>query len=55
MRKVAIEALEADAGQWLSQEVARRMSSVRTGLIASVALNAALFVASIVDMVVKPF
>jgi len=55
MPKVAREALEVEAGGSSAEDVARRMSSVRTGFLVSVALNAAIFVALIVDMVVKPF
>ena len=55
MPKVAREALEADAGRGSPEEVARRMASTRTGFIVAIALNAALFGALIVDMVVKPF
>ena len=55
MPKVAREALEVEAGGSSAEDVARRMSSVRTGFLVSVVLKAAIFVALIVDMVVKPF
>jgi hypothetical protein len=42
MPKVAREALEADAGLGSVDEVARRIASIRTGVLVPVALNAAL-------------
>jgi hypothetical protein len=55
MVKLAREAVDAEAGRGSSEEVARGMLRVRTGLLATIAINAVLFAAIIVDMVVKPF
>ena len=53
--KLAREAVDAEAGRGSFEEVARGMLSVRTGLLVTIAINAVLFAAIIVDMVVKPF
>lgn len=55
MPKLAREALDAESGRGSVEEVASGMSRARNGVLVAVALNAALFVALIADMVLKPF
>jgi hypothetical protein len=47
--------MEAVAGERPVEEVAAVMASMRTSTLVGVAINVALFVAIIADMVLKPF
>jgi hypothetical protein len=53
--RLGMEAIEAEAGQRPVEEVVAAMAAVRTGILAAVGLNIALFAAIIADMVFKPF
>jgi hypothetical protein len=53
--RLGAEAIEAVAGQGQPEQVVRAMAENRTPLAFAVALNVALFLAIIVDMVLKPF
>jgi hypothetical protein len=48
-------AVEAEAGQRPAEEVARDMAAFRGRIVTVVTINAALFAALILDMVLKPF
>jgi hypothetical protein len=48
-------AVEAEAGQRPAEEVARDMAAFRGRIVTVVTINAALFSALILDMVLKPF
>jgi hypothetical protein len=53
--RLGAEAIEAVAGQRQPEQVIRAMAEIRTSLVVAVSLNVALFLAIIVDMVLKPF
>jgi hypothetical protein len=53
--RLGAEAIAALAGQGQPEQVIRAMAEIRTSLVIAVALNVALFLAIIVDMVLKPF
>ena len=53
--RLGAEAIEAEAGHSQPEQVIRAMAEIRTPLVIVVALNVALFLAIIVDMVLKPF
>ena len=53
--RLGAEAIEAVAGQGQPEQVVRAMGEIRTSVVIVVALNVALFLAIIVDMVLKPF
>jgi hypothetical protein len=53
--KLGAEAIEATAGQRALDQVVRDMADIRTPTLVAVAVNVVLFVAIILDMVLKPF
>jgi hypothetical protein len=53
--RLGAEAIEAVAGQGPPEQVIRAMAEIRAPLVVAVALNVVLFLAIIVDMVLKPF
>jgi hypothetical protein len=53
--RLGAEAIEAVAGQGQPEQVIRAMADIRAPLVVAIALNVALFLAIIVDMVLKPF
>jgi len=53
--RLAAEAVEAEAGHRSSDEVAAVMVEVRAATLIAVALNVVLFMAIILDMILKPF
>jgi hypothetical protein len=53
--RLGAKAIEAEAGQRPVDNVVDEMGSMRTLILVAVALNVALFVAIIADMVLKPF
>jgi hypothetical protein len=53
--RLGAEAIAAVAGQSQPEQVIQAMAEIRTALVIAVALNVALFLAIIVDMVLKPF
>ena len=53
--RLAAQAIEAEAGKRPLEEVGTLMGAVRTATLVAVALNVALFVAIILDMILKPF
>jgi hypothetical protein len=55
MVQLAREAVEAEAGRHSMEDVVRGMDAIRGGFPIVVAVNAALLVAIILDMVLKPF
>jgi hypothetical protein len=53
--RLGAEAMAAVAGQGQPEQVARAIAEIRPSVVIVVALNVALFLAIIVDMVLKPF
>ena len=53
--RLGLEAMEAEAGKRPVEEVVAAMAASRTATLTAVAVNVALFIAIIADMVLKPF
>jgi hypothetical protein len=53
--KLGAEAIEAEAGERPPEQVVHEIAEIRTATVVVVAVNILLFVAIILDMVLKPF